>query len=154
LRAETGMHFGDRCKGSLACLDDKEMQHFMEVVQRHPHTSVMQAPKITMLDGQNASCRVGEDQFFATDLKAHWDGNGIWCLPVSERVQLGLNMQLHTALSADNRYVDVALDVKQTELESPKIPLVQVIAKIRKDRETGQCLYVIQSFPSNRQKDF
>jgi hypothetical protein len=154
LATETGMHFCDSPNVPLAYLGDEQVRRFMEVIQSHPQSSIMQAPKVTMFDGQTTNCCVSEDQFFVTDIKAHWDSNGICCLPINERVQLGLEMQLHTGLSADNRYVEVALDVKQTELDSPKVPLVPVLTKMSTDKATGERVWTIQSFPSNHENKF
>src|SRR5262249_51179093 len=117
LSTETGMRFGKDCDGPLAILDDKQMNQLMEVLQRHPLTQIMQAPKVTLFDGQSSMIRVMEEQQFVTGITLRWSSGGMIPSPHSETVPVGMQIGLTTGLSADSHYIDCKLRIESTYLE-------------------------------------
>src|SRR5262249_8401876 len=53
----------------LAFLSDIQVFFFMEAAQGDQRTNVMQAPKLTMFNGQSASLSVTNQQFFVTNVQ-------------------------------------------------------------------------------------
>src|SRR5712692_10314129 len=60
------------CPGNSPCvtfLNDREVFQFMEAVQGDPRTNVMQAPKMTVFNGQTSKIAVTDQQLFVTSVK-------------------------------------------------------------------------------------
>jgi hypothetical protein len=147
LSTETGVHFGKGSDGPLAILDDKQTHRLMEVLQRHPLTQVMQAPKVTLFDGQSSMIRVMEEQQFVTGITLRWTSGGMIPSPHSETVPVGMQIGLTTGLSADLHYIDCELHLESTHPESGKQPLVPVILLNQRDPATGIRVSTLQSYP-------
>jgi hypothetical protein len=137
------------CKdGPIASFDDKQLASLLEAMQGDAHAHVMQAPKVTMFEGQAATIQVTEQRCFTTALTAKWDGEKMVFVPQNEVIPLGLQMCLEPRLSANHRYVDLGLNLMSTRMESEKVPLFRVAAygkpNSKKDGLAG-CLYVRSS---------
>jgi len=134
--------------GPMASFDDRKVYELMEAAQADQRTQVVQAPKITMFDGQAATVQVTEQRCFATALTVKWDGEKMVFVPQNEMIPLGLQMCLEPHLSADHRFVDLGLTVTSSSMESQKVPLFRVVAygkpNSKKDGLAG-CLYVRSS---------
>src|SRR5262249_26268023 len=107
------------CKdGPMASLDDKQLFLLMEAAQGDARTNVLQSPKITMFNGQLSTVRVLETRFFTTKLEMLKLGECTCPTPINEAIQLGMEMSLNPVISADQRFVNVDMDFKNTRLES------------------------------------
>ncbi|HMF14482.1 MAG TPA: hypothetical protein VKE94_19335, partial [Gemmataceae bacterium] len=127
------------CKDApMACLNDKQLGKLMEAAQTDPRSQVMQAPKVTMFDGQFVTIRIGEERFFVTAISLRWDGEKLVCVPQNERAALGFQIGLEPHVSADHRQVELSLSGFVNRLEGEKVPLVPVVALQERDRATGQ----------------
>ena len=108
----------------MASLDGKQLFQFMEAAQADARMSVMQAPKITMFNGQKCTLRIQETRFFGTKLEMLWVGETFCPAVVNEPVQLGMEMRLNPVISADQRIVHLDMHVKNARLESEDVELV------------------------------
>lgn len=121
----------------LASFDDKQVSKLMEAAQSDSLTHVMQAPKITLFNGQAAAIRVEDNQFCATSMNMRWDGENMLFVPLNEMISTGLRVNLQPTVSADHRYVDLSLNVQFRKIEGDKIPLVPVVTYLKPDPATG-----------------
>jgi type II secretory pathway component GspD/PulD (secretin) len=118
-------------------LDDKHVSQFMEAIQGDRRTNVLQAPKITLFNGQACDVDLTEKQFFVTGLEVvAQPGGPLMFVPKNEPYETGLKMSAQPVISADQRSVRLDLRVKQTELDGI-VPVVPVTAPIEPRRPDG-----------------
>jgi hypothetical protein len=128
------------CKdGPMASLDDKQLFQLIETAQGDARTNVTQSPKITMFNGQLSTVRVLETRFFTTKLEMVRLGECTCPTPVNEAVQLGMEMSLNPVISADQRFVKVDMNFKNTRLESDDIELVPSHFILTKESGSNCC---------------
>ena len=61
--------FAFDCTKKTATLTEKQTVEFMEAVQSDRRTNVMQAPKLTMANGQAGAIQIGETRHFVTEMR-------------------------------------------------------------------------------------
>jgi type II secretory pathway component GspD/PulD (secretin) len=120
-------------KPGVAFLNDQQVAAFLEAVQGNQRTNVMQAPKVTLLNGQAGVLNATEQRFFVTSVKvARQNGDTVF-VPNNEPVTTGLRMEMQPVVSADRRSVRVQLKIEKAELASPEVPLFPVLVPVRRD---------------------
>jgi hypothetical protein len=70
-------------------LDERQVAQFMEAAQGNAKTEVMQAPRLTLFDGEASTIEVGEAQSFVTGVDVRWKGRGMMVVPHQETIRLG-----------------------------------------------------------------
>jgi hypothetical protein len=101
----------------LVYLDERERRLFVEVVQSDIRSNVMQAPKITMLDGESNGIKALDEQTITRGATIVQADRGITFRPREETVSLGVEQNLRSKISADRRSVRVNLDTQLTNLD-------------------------------------
>src|SRR5439155_27080652 len=91
----------------LAFLSDIQVYFFMEAAQGDQRTNVMQAPRLTMFNGQSASLSVTNQQFFVTDILPIQDGGRLFFLPTNSNFATGVQMNLQPTITGDRRFVRI-----------------------------------------------
>lgn len=111
----------------LAFLSDIQVFMFMEAAQGDRRTNVMQAPKITVFNGQTAFISVQDQQFFLIGVQFFPTpfGNMIFN-PTQQPFPLGVTLQVTPVVSADRRFVRMNLSPQMTNLASTNVPLIPV----------------------------
>jgi len=110
----------------LKFLNDAQVRQLLESAQGDRGTNILQAPKITLLNGQAGTVNVTDTQYFLTGLDVVGQGQSVVLQPRNEPFQTGLRMTARPAVSADRRFVEVFLKVDLTSLESSPVPLMPV----------------------------
>jgi Flp pilus assembly secretin CpaC len=115
----------------LAFLNDIQVFMFLEAAQGDRRTNVMQAPKITLFNGQVSTMTVADNQFFLTDVQlgvptAPFSGNQLFFIPNQQPYPLGVTLTVSAVVSADRRFVRVNLTPSLTNLASTTVPLFPV----------------------------
>jgi type II secretory pathway component GspD/PulD (secretin) len=111
----------------LAFLSDIEVFLFLEAAQGDRRTNVMQAPKITLYNGQTASLSLTDQQFFVTNVNAQVGlGGQVFFTPQNQAFPTGLTLLLQAVISADRRYVRLSLAPTFTNLTSANVPLFPI----------------------------
>jgi hypothetical protein len=123
-RLKTDFELKDSKDGPMASLDDTQLSKFLEAGQCDKQTHIMQAPKITMFNGQQSTVRVLETRFFTSKLEMLKLGECTCPTPINEAVQLGMEMGLNPVICTDHRSVKLDLNFKNTRLESEDIELI------------------------------
>ena len=87
-----------------------------------PGANVMQAPKLTLANGQSGSLEILDYQWFVTDVQAVKNGGQVVFVPKNERVPLGMQATMQPVISGDQKSVQVKLNLTQTSLASATVP--------------------------------
>jgi Flp pilus assembly secretin CpaC len=117
---------------------DDTLRHLMDQVQEDRFANVLQAPKVTTLDGQEATICCTEQRFFVTGLNVTHAGGQAVFVPQNEPVADGLRMTVRPTVTPDRRGVIVKLDAELTELAEPAdVPLFPVTTFITPVFEGG-----------------
>jgi type II secretory pathway component GspD/PulD (secretin)/tetratricopeptide (TPR) repeat protein len=121
----------------LAFLSDIQVYMFMEAAQGDRRTNVMQAPKLTLFNGQTATINVNDQQFFVTNVNVVGFGGQIVFVPVNNPVPLGVSLAIQAVVSADRRFVRLNLSPTLSNLASAIVPLFPVTTFITPVFEGG-----------------
>src|SRR5262249_49785442 len=90
-------------------------------------TAVMQAPKITVFNGQTATISVTDSVFFLLGVSLNYTAFGnIFFTPNNTPIPLGVSMTVTPVISADRRFVRLNLTPTLTNLVSTQVPLIPV----------------------------
>ncbi len=110
----------------LAFLSEIQVYMFMEAAQGDRRTNVMQAPKITLFNGQTSTITVSDLQFFVTNVNVVGFGGQIVYVPQVSPSPLGVSLTIQAVVSADRRFVRLNLSPNLTNLASAQVPLFPV----------------------------
>jgi type II secretory pathway component GspD/PulD (secretin) len=137
----------------LAFLNDVQVFMFMEAAQGDRRVNIMQAPKITLFNGQTATVFVSDVAFFTLGLQVINVGGQTVYVPSNTPVpignsppppgsqignaQPGVSVTVQAIVSADRRFVRLNLAPTLTALTSAVVPLFPVTAFITPVFEGG-----------------
>jgi type II secretory pathway component GspD/PulD (secretin) len=115
----------------IAFLSDIQVFLFMEAAQGDQRTNVLQAPKLTLSNGQTSSINVVDQQFFVTNVAIIQQGGQLAFVPQNNPFPTGVNMVLQAVISADRRFVRINFSgVTLTNLASAVVPLFPIVTPI------------------------
>jgi hypothetical protein len=117
-------------------ISDAQLYTLLEAVQGDRRSNVMQAPKVTTLDGQEAVVKVTQQQLFVTGLEATLVKGAVVLVPKHTPVETGITLTLQGKSSADRKTVTVRLSYKDARVEGP-IEMIPVTTKITPVYEGG-----------------
>lgn len=118
-------------------LTDKQVAQLLETVQGDQRTNIVQAPKMIVANGQQASLSVCDQQNYVTDVTVHKQGDQTICVPKNEAKKTGLEMTVQPVVSADRRHVQVYVKVNHTQLGSAQVPLFPIAISVKPQPEGG-----------------
>jgi type II secretory pathway component GspD/PulD (secretin) len=122
----------------LAFLSDIQVYMFMEAAQGDQRTNVMQAPKITLFNGQTSTISVSDQQFFVVSVQVVQSGGQVVFVPTNIPVQTGgVTLTLQAVISADRRFVRLNLVPTIVNLASAIVPLFPITTFITPVFEGG-----------------
>jgi len=121
----------------LAFLSDIQVYMFMEAAQGDRRVHVMQAPKLTMYNGQTGSISVQDQQFFVTNVGVVGFGGQIVFVPLNNPFPLGVEVTMQPVVSADRRFVRLNANVRLANLSSALVPLFPITTFITPVFEGG-----------------
>jgi type II secretory pathway component GspD/PulD (secretin) len=121
----------------LAFLSDIQVFLFLEAAQGDRRTNVMQAPKLTMFNGQTATINVADSQFFVTAINAFSVNGNIVIQPVNQQIALGVFLTLQPVVSADRRFVRINLAPTLTNLANNTTALFPITFIVTPTLENG-----------------
>jgi type II secretory pathway component GspD/PulD (secretin) len=121
----------------LAFLSDIQVFMFMEAAQGDRRIHVMQAPKLTLFNGQSANMSVQDQQFFVTNVGVVGFGGQIVFVPQNNPFPLGVEMTIQAVVSADRRFVRMNINQRLANLASANVPLFPVTTFITPVFEGG-----------------
>ena len=115
-----GISFG------LAFLNDIQVFMLLEAAQGDRRFNVMQAPKLTMFNGQTGTLNVNDQVFYMTGVQVISVGGQIVFSPQNTPFPFGVQMTLQPVISADRRFVRVTVNQQMTNLQSTNVPLFPI----------------------------
>jgi type II secretory pathway component GspD/PulD (secretin) len=122
----------------LAFLSDIEVYLFMEAAQGDSRTNVMEAPKLTMFNGQFATITVTDLQFFVTAVTVTQVGGQVVFTPINTPIPTGgITMGILPTISADRRFVRLSVTPTLTQLATNNVPLFPITTFITPIFEGG-----------------
>jgi type II secretory pathway component GspD/PulD (secretin) len=121
----------------LAFLSDVQVFMFLEAAQADRRTNVMQAPKLTLFNGQTSTLTIGSQQFFVTNISVFQINGQVIFNPANTPFPLNLSISIQAVVSADRRYVRMSLPVNLTNLASPTSALFPITTFITPVFENG-----------------
>jgi len=122
----------------LAFLSDIEVYMFMEAAQGDQRTNVMQAPKLTLFNGQVSTLAVTDQQFFVTSVAAVQVGGQVVFIPNNTPLPTaGVNITINAVISADRRFVRMSLPLDLTNIASANVQLFPITTFITPILEGG-----------------
>ena len=119
----------------LAFLNDIQVYMFMEAAQGDRRVNVMQAPKLTLFNGQTATINVSSQQFFVTDVTVISVNGQIVFVPQNTLLpgpgnpfQGGgsISIALQAVVSADRRFVRINIPVTMAAQSGATVPLFPI----------------------------
>jgi type II secretory pathway component GspD/PulD (secretin) len=114
----------------LAFLSDIQVFLFMEAVQGDVRTNVMQAPKLTLFNGQTANLTVNDQQFFLTGVQVTPQQGIFTYTPQVQTFPFGVTLTIQAVISADRRFVRMSLTPTLTNLATPIVQLFPIVVPI------------------------
>ncbi len=121
----------------LAFLNDIQVYTFMEMAQGDRRINVMQAPKVTLFNGQTATLSVTDQQFFVESVQVISVNGQIVFVPQNTPLPIGVTITVQAVVSADRRFVRMSLPVNLTATQSTNVPLFPVTTFITPVFEGG-----------------
>jgi hypothetical protein len=114
---------------AVCFLDDTQYRVLREKVQDDPRANVMQAPKITAIDGQEAKLDIREEQPFVTGVDlGEVDGRKMF-LPRVQTLSSGVKIDAQPFVSADRRFVKLRLGVELSHIDE-RVPTYPVFCAL------------------------
>jgi type II secretory pathway component GspD/PulD (secretin) len=122
----------------LAFLSDIQVFMFLEAAQGDRRLNVMQAPKLTMFNGQTANLNVNDQPFFLTNVVPAFTPSGqLYFVPINLPFPIGVNITIQAVVSADRRFVRMNLNPTLTNLTDATVPLFPVQVPVPQVFEGG-----------------
>jgi tetratricopeptide (TPR) repeat protein len=124
----------------LAFLNDIQVFMFMEAAQGDRRVNVMQAPKITLFNGQTSTLSVQDSQFFVTDVQVVSVNGQIVFIPQNNLLpgpNTNFQVTVQAVVSADRRFVRLNMPVTLSAQTGATVPLFPVTTFITPVFEGG-----------------
>jgi hypothetical protein len=134
-RVQTELGLKDGKDGPIGSLNETALGKFLDRIQTDQCAHIMQAPKITMFNGQQATLRILESKTFVTGLNLSTSDENQFMIPkpVNEVVQVGMTADLGLTVSADRRFVQTDLSINNSRLESEDVELVPTVFVMKQE---------------------
>jgi Flp pilus assembly secretin CpaC len=107
----------------LAFLSEIQVFMVLEAAQADSRTNIMQAPKITVFNGQAATIAVSTTQFLNIGINATVVAGQLVFIPTNTPVTVGLTLVVTPVVSADRRFVRLSLAPNITNIVSNSLTL-------------------------------
>jgi general secretion pathway protein D len=114
----------------LAFLSDIQVFLFMEAVQGDQRTNVMQAPKLTLFNGQTANIQIRDVNFFVTGVQVIPQLGQFTYFPQTQLFPFGVTLTIQAVISADRRFVRLSLTPSLSNLSVQEVLLFPVVTPI------------------------
>jgi type II secretory pathway component GspD/PulD (secretin) len=142
-RTKLGIEDSDGGKTSIARLDDAQVRMLLETAQNDSRTNVMQAPKLTVFNGQKAMLDLTEKQVFVTGAEMVSTGERKMPHLHTKNVSTGLQASVLPVVAPDNRTVTLQLGVKLTRADVPRLSASPIVAAKAQEEKPGSAVTMI-----------
>jgi beta-lactamase regulating signal transducer with metallopeptidase domain len=111
----------------VTILEHGQLDKLLQKLQADRRTNIMQAPKLALFNGQNATIQTEDQRQFTTGMVVKWDGDQLVTTPKSEVYPVGFRIGVQAVAAADQRSVRLQLRARLSELD-PAVPKTAVTA--------------------------
>jgi type II secretory pathway component GspD/PulD (secretin) len=127
---------------NLAFMTRDQDVRLTRAIQMDRRCEFLAMPKITVLNGQAASLNFADTKHFLT--RPITEDGHVFKVPQQKPFEIGLKMNARPVVSADRRFVRVALDITKTDLAAdvPPVPVQFLIPPAGKNSSPGESLQV------------
>ena len=105
-------------------LDDAQLKRFLESAQDDMRTCVLQAPKVTTFNGQEANVCVCDQVFLTPSVNITVEKGNVVLQPENKLFETGTRLSLLPVVSGDKKSIRLNVNAKLTSQDSDKVPLV------------------------------
>jgi hypothetical protein len=118
-------------------LNGQQAMDLWKSMQGDPHSHVLQAPKVTVFNGQKASVCCMEQKFFVTSMDpVKFNGQTVYT-PKNEPFNIGFQMTVRPTISDDRKFVRCELKAEHSELAKANVQMVPFTTPITPIFEGG-----------------
>jgi type II secretory pathway component GspD/PulD (secretin) len=139
-KRETVQSLGPQDMTGKTFLSEIQVFKFLEAAQGDRRTNVMQAPKLTLANGQSATLTVQDRTFYVTGFDVVQNPDGVTTRPKNEPFDLGLRLTAQAVVAPDRTHVQLYLKVEESALASPVVPFFPVTVPVEAARTKGATL--------------
>jgi type II secretory pathway component GspD/PulD (secretin) len=121
----------------LAFLSDIQVFLFLEAAQGDQRANVMQAPKLTLFNGQTSAITITTTRFFVTNVTVGAANGQLFYLPTNTSFAIGVTLVINGVISADRRFVRLNMAPTVSNLTTPTPDLFPITSFITPSLENG-----------------
>ena len=107
-------------------LDNIQVDFLVRATQANSRSSIMQAPRLVIFNGQASRIDVGKTRTYVATLEAQLAEGAVGYEPITNVAASGVGMYVEGTISADRRYVTLTLDLQQRDE-----PILQTFEVVR-----------------------
>lgn len=96
-------------------LDNLQVDFLIRATQANARSSVVQAPRLVLFNGQASSISVGRSRAYVASLEPRLAEGAVGFQPEIQNADSGVNMWVEGTINADRRYVTMTVDVQQRD---------------------------------------
>ncbi len=96
-------------------LDNLQVDFLIRATQANSRSSIVQAPRLVLFNGQASSISVGRSRDYVSSLEPRLAEGAVGFEPVIDQADSGVSMWVEGTISADRRYVTLTLQVQQRD---------------------------------------
>jgi type II secretory pathway component GspD/PulD (secretin) len=101
----------------------------LQAAQEDARANVLQAPKVTLFNGQRSVLCIGEERSFVTGVDVRpQDGQAV-LIPKTETLLSGIDLSVQAVIAADRRSVRLDLQARMQDVD-PEVPLIPVTVPV------------------------
>jgi hypothetical protein len=118
-------------KSFVKCLTATQVERMLADIQEDRATNVAAAPRITTLNGQAGTIKVGDVEQFVTGVSVTSVNGNVLFVPKTESHFMGIDLRLEPEVSADGNFVNVRVAAAAREHGVLPIPMTPVMTQVR-----------------------
>ncbi len=96
-------------------LDNLQVDFLIRATQANARSSILQAPRLVLFNGQASSIQVGRSRDYVSSLEPRLAEGAVGFSPQISQADSGVSMYVEATISADRRYVTLTLSVQQRD---------------------------------------
>ncbi len=96
-------------------LDNLQVDFLIRATQANSRSSIVQAPRLVLFNGQASSISVGRSRSYVASLEPRLAEGAVGFEPEVETADSGVNLWVEGTISADRKYVTMTVDVQQRD---------------------------------------
>lgn len=96
-------------------LDNLQVDFLIRATQANARSSIVQAPRLVLFNGQASSIAVGRSRQYVSSLEPRLAEGAVGFQPITAPADSGVNMYVRGTIAADRKYVTLNLSVQQRD---------------------------------------